>query len=97
MARPIEGSPITFTTVVHVEVFPHWSVTVNVTVFMPISPSSKLEGKIDKIKSVIGVQRSVEPLSISAAVIVASEFSSKSKSKSATHNAVGGVLSMLII
>ena len=46
-------------------------VTVSVTVLSPISSQSKLLGLIAKVKALSAVQLSVDPLLISAAVILA--------------------------
>ena len=61
----------TVTVVVQVDTLPLASVTVSVTVLSPISSQSKLLGLISKVKALSAVQLSVDPLLISAAVIVA--------------------------
>ena len=61
----------TVTVVVQVEKLPLASVTVSVTVLSPIASQSKLLGLISKVKALSAVQLSVDPLLISAAVILA--------------------------
>ena len=52
------------------------SVTVSVTVVLPISSQSKLVLSIAKVKALAAVQLSEEPLFISSAVMVATPFAS---------------------
>jgi hypothetical protein len=67
---------ITVTVAVSELEFPLLSVTVSVTVFVPISPQTKVVMSKLLISSAVGVTSSVEPLSISSAVILASPFAS---------------------
>jgi hypothetical protein len=62
--------------------FPLLSVTVSVTVFIPISPQSKVVLSKLLRSSSVGVTSSVEPLSISSTVILASPLASNSTTAS---------------
>jgi hypothetical protein len=61
--------PTTVTMAVQVDVLPHPSFTVSVTVFAPILPQLKLV--FDRLNEAMPLQSSVEPLSTIAGAIVA--------------------------
>ncbi len=80
--------------VVQVAVFALTSVTVKVTVTgVPISAQEK---SVTSMLKVAIPQSSVDPLSTSAAVMVAIPISSKATVNGATHEAVGGTISWVI-
>ena len=66
----------TLTVVVQVALLLYSSVTVSVTVVLPISSQSKLVLSIAKVKALAAVQLSEEPSFISSAVMVATPLAS---------------------